>query len=124
MLIDAKDFPLVWVEASPSSDSSFEAFEALLAREQTFVLLNKQTADEGQHEHTPEERKRISLWMKRNKAALRSFVKASIYIEPNAAKRLAAKPFAVLYEKFWGFAMFTTASEAQSLALARKLLAQ
>ncbi|PMX27496.1 MULTISPECIES: hypothetical protein [unclassified Pseudomonas] len=127
MLIDATQFPLVWMQISTPSknpeDSPFAEFEALLARKEVFVLLNDESLDSGEHEHSPEEMKQTSLWMKRHKSDLRAFVKASIHIEPNTAKRLASKAFAVMYEKFWGYPMLMTVTKEEALALAQKLLA-
>ncbi|SKC74305.1 hypothetical protein [Paraburkholderia hospita] len=126
MLIDAAQFPLVWMRINAPSNnaeaSPFSEFEALLAREEVFVLLNDEELDKGEHEHSPEEMKQTSLWMKRHKSELRAFVKAAIYIEPSTAKRLATKAFAVVYEKFWGYPMLMVASNDEALALAKKLL--
>lgn len=129
MLIDASQFPMVWMRLNaPGADptvSPFAEFEGLLARKEVFVLLNDEGLDkgeQGEHEHPQEEMKQTSLWMKRHKSELRAFVKAGIYIEPNTAKRLATKAFALMYEKFWGFPMLTVATRDEALALARKLL--
>jgi len=126
MLIDTSQFPLVWIQLNtPGTDSeasSFAEFEALLARKEVFVLLNGEGLDKGDHEHSPEEMKQTSLWMKRHKNELRSFVKAAIYIEPNTAKRLATKAFAIIYEKFWGYPMFMVANKNEALDLAHTLL--
>jgi hypothetical protein len=127
MLIDATQFPLVWVRLNaPSSNpeaSPFAEFEALLARKEVFVLLNDEGLDKGEHKRSPEEMKQTSLWMKRRKSELRAFVKAAVYIEPSSVKRLATKAFAVMYEKFWGYPMLLVATQDEALALARNLLA-
>jgi len=127
VLIDATEFPLVWMQiAAPSNkpeDSPFAEFEALLARKEVFVLLNDEGLDTGDHEHSPEEMKQTSLWMKRHKSDLRIFVKASIHIEPSTAKRLASKAFTVVYEKFWGYPMLIAATKEEALVMAQNLLA-
>ena len=126
MLIDASQFPLVWIRFNaPGADpeaSPFAEFEALLARKEVFVLLNDEGLDKGDHEHSPEEKKQTVLWMKRHKSELRAFIKAAIYIEPSTAKRLATKAFASVYEKFWGYPMLMVATRDQALALAQTLL--
>jgi len=126
MFIDASQFPLVWMRLNaPGTDpeaSPFAEFEALLARKRVFVLLNDEGLDKGDHEHSPEEMKQTSLWMKRHKSELRALVKAGIYIEPNTAKRLATKAFALVYEKFWGYPMLMVATKDEALALAQTLL--
>ncbi len=126
MLIDASQFPLVWMRLNaPGTDpeaSPFAEFEALLARKKVFVLLNDEGLNKGDHEHSPEEMKLASRWMKRHKSELRTLVKAGIYIERNTAKRLATKAFALMYEKFWGYPMLMVASKDEALALAQRLL--
>lgn len=128
MLIDATQFPLVWIKLmkiDPDPNASpFAKFEALLARKEIFVLINDEGIDKEEHEHshTKEDAKQTTLWMKRNKADLKAYIKAGIYIEPNAAKRLAAKAFTMVYEKFWGYPMLIVPSKDEAMALARKLL--
>ncbi|SIO95889.1 hypothetical protein [Vibrio spartinae] len=127
MQIDTSQFPLVWTRFNaPGTDpetSPFAEFEALLARKSAFVLLNDEGLDKGDHEHSPDEMKQTSRWMKRNKSELKAFVKAAIYIEPNIAKRMATKAFASVYEKFWGYPMLMVATKDEALALAQKFLA-
>jgi hypothetical protein len=126
MLIDATQFPLVWMRfskrGSDPNASPFAEFEVLLARKEMFVLINDEGLDKGEREHSKGEAKQITLWMKRNKTDLRTFIKAGIYIEQNAAKRLAAKVFASVYEKFWGYPMLIVATKDEALTLARTLL--
>ena len=125
--IDTAHFPLVWMQIASSSGNPaakpFSEFEALLARKEAFVLLNEEGLDRGEHEHSPEEMKQVSLWMKRHKRELRTFVKAVIYVEPSSAQRLATKLFTLIYEKFWGYPMLMVATRDEALALARRLLA-
>jgi len=126
MLIDAARFPLVWMRMNAPSNNPdaapFSDFEALLARKETFVLFNDEGLDSAEHEHSPEEMKQTSLWMKRHKSELRAFVTAMICIEPSAAKRLAARAFAVVYEKFWGYPILMVANEDEAFACAQELL--
>lgn len=126
MQLDAVDFPVVWMRfKAPSTSlglSPFEEFEQLLARKQPFVLINDEGLDRSKHDETPEERKQVSLWMKRNKTALRSYVKAAIYIEPSTAKRVATKAFAAIYEKFWGYPMIMVVTMDEAVRLANDLL--
>ncbi|WP_214510294.1 hypothetical protein [Pseudomonas brassicacearum] len=125
MRIDATQFPFVWLQKTTLGDSqekSLVEFEALLARNDPFVLLSNEGLDQGQPEHSPDEMKQMALWMKRHKSELKRCVKASIHIESSLTKRLAGKAFAVVYEKFWGYPMLMTATEDEALALAQKLL--
>lgn len=126
MRIDDTHFPFVWMQmVSPGKDpdaSPFTEFEALLARKEAFVLLNDEGFAHGSHEHSPEEMKQATRWMKAHKNELRTFVKASVVIEPNTVKRTAAKPFAVIFEKFWGYPLILASSKDDALVIAHNLL--
>jgi len=124
MFIDSSTFPLVWMRqiasANDTAQAPFDEFANLLARKQAFVFLS----DDGfnDHEHTQEERKQTSLWMKKNKVEIRAFIKGMILIEPNAGKRLASKAFAIMFGKFWGYPLLVTASQEEALETAQRLL--
>lgn len=128
MVIDSTRFPLVWMKVGTAGihtgDEGFMAFEALLARGEPFVLLDEERANQQEQEHTQVEQKQLSLWMKRNKTALRSFVKAQIHIEADVTKQKAAKLFAVKFECFWGYPLFVVGTREEGLRLAHTLLAQ
>ncbi|MGR3890673.1 hypothetical protein [Pseudomonas sp. 1152_12] len=126
MRLDSTTFPVVKIvfdapnEGGP--DDTFVVFESLLARKQSFVLLHEKAVDENNHEHSHEERKQASIWMKKNKPALRAYVKGMIQVEPSAAQRLALKPFAVMFGKAWGYPLLVVESKDQAWALARDVL--
>jgi len=107
-----------------TDDNGFAALETLLARAEPFVLLDDERSNGEAHEHSPEEKKQLSLWMKRHKTSLRSFVKAQIHIEPDVTKQQAAKAFARMFEAFWGYPLLVEASREDALKLAHRLLAQ
>ncbi|MBJ2287056.1 hypothetical protein FRT60_11030 [Pseudomonas haemolytica] len=126
MRLDSSTFPVVKIvfdapnEGGP--EDAFLIFERLLAREQPFVLLHEKAVDENNHEHSHEERKHASIWMKKHKAALRAYVKGMIQVEPSAAKRLALKPFAVTFGKAWGYPLLVVESRDRAWALAEDVL--
>jgi len=126
MLIDATHFPLVWMqinsEDGESDSAPFADFEKLLSRQQPLVLLNEEGLNNGQHEHSVEAMKYTTRWMKANKDALQAYVKAAIYIEPDASKREATASFSRMYEKFWGYPMLMVATKEQALTVAHQLL--
>jgi len=126
MRLDSSTFPVVKILFDAPDDGGPEdallTFEHLLAREQPFLLLHEKAVDENNHEHAHEERKRASIWMKKNKAALRAYVKGMIQVEPSAAKRLALKPFAVTFGKAWGYPLLVVESEDRAWALAQDVL--
>ncbi|MGY2397530.1 hypothetical protein [Pseudomonas sp. SDO5271_S396] len=126
MRFDSSTFPVVNILFDAPSDSGpeevFGAFEGLLARQQPFVLLHEKAVDEHNHEHAHEERRYASIWMKKNRQALRMFVKGMIQVEPSAAKRLALKPFTVTFGKAWGYPLLVVESSDRAWALARDVL--
>lgn len=69
MRLDSSTFPVVKIvfdapnEGGP--EDAFAVFESLLARQQAFVLLHEKAVDENNHEHSHEERKHASIWMKK-----------------------------------------------------------
>lgn len=122
MRLDSVQFPMVWMYPNENDPAgAFEAFDALLARQQPCVMISRD--GDTEHEHAPQERKQVALWLKRNKPALRVYVKGVIQIEPNAAKRLAIKAFMIMLSKAWGCPMFVAESEPAALEMAHKLLA-
>ncbi|MDH4573040.1 hypothetical protein [Salinicola acroporae] len=125
MSMDSSAFPLVWMRFTqePGHDhhKDFAEFEANLKRGEPFVLLSDSVPAED-HEHSPEEKKRTALWMKKHKAELRRLVLAMILIEPSSAKRLGFKPFAAVFPKFWGYPLLLAASREQAMEMARELL--
>lgn len=128
MLLDAATFPIVRMAfdqgSAGSAEEAFSAFEALLDRSTPFVIIGQGgNADSAEHEHDGDARRQLALWSKKHKPRLRKFVKAMIYVEPSAAKRLGMKAFQVMFEKFWGYPMLPAASEAEALEMAQGLLA-
>ncbi|WP_206244111.1 hypothetical protein [Novosphingobium terrae] len=108
-------------QVSPGGlEESLALFEGFLARCEVFVLIGR-----GAHrlEQDHKERKTLALWMKRHRQALQRYVLALIYVAPEAGDRLAAEIGAASYEKFWGYPMLVTASDAEALAMAGCLLA-
>lgn len=125
MSMNSSHFPLVWIslwqEPGQNSQKDFDEFEAILKRGEPFVLLSDSAPTED-HEHAPEEKKRTSLWMKKHKAELRKLVLAMVLVEPNFAKRLGFKAFAIMFAKFWGYPMLLASSREEAVNIARGLL--
>lgn len=125
MSMNSSDFPLVWMslaqEPGHDQQKDFDELEANLQRGEPFVLLSDTAPVEG-HEHSPEEKKRTALWMKKHKVELHRLVLAMILVEPNSAKRLGFKAFAVVFAKFWGYPLLLAASREQAIEMARELL--
>lgn len=126
MQLDSSTFPVVKIDfdapTGPGAEDVFVTFGRLLERQQPFLLLHDKAVDENTHEHSHEERKQASIWMKKNKPALHSYVKGMIQVEPNAAKRLALKPFAVIFGKAWGYPLLVVESKERAWTLAQDVL--
>jgi hypothetical protein len=127
MSMDSSNFPFVWMSLAhaPGHDSKqdFDEFEVNLKRGEPFVLLSD-SAPADDHEHTQEEKRHTSLWMKKHKAELRKLVLAMVLVEPNATKRVAFKAFAIVFAKFWGYPLMLVASRDEAIHAAEKLLSQ
>lgn len=125
MSMNSADFPLVWMNLAQGPghehQDDFDAFEENLRRGEPFVLLTD-TAPSEEHEHSPEEKKRMGLWMKQHKAELRRLVLAMILVEPNPTKRITFKAFSVVFTKFWGYPLYLAPSREQAIEMAKELL--
>ncbi len=125
MLVDDARFPIVHLYYNRTDergdDASFQIFEDLLKREKTFVLIG--VGEDADHDQSVEERKRVTLWMKRNRQALHSYIRAMVFIEPSKTKRFLTKASAPVFRKFWGFPILVAASEAEAQGTAARLLA-
>lgn len=125
MLVDDTKFPIVRLHYSLADDRgddvSFQCFETLLARKQHFVLIG---LGAGPDQVQPaEDRKRLTLWMKRNRHALHAYVRAMVYVDPSPAKRFIAKASAQVFQTFWGYPLLVSGCEAEAEAVAARLLA-
>lgn len=125
MLVDDTKFPIVRMHYNRADDRgdevSFQIFEDLLARKRPFVLIG--LGAEPDQVQSTEERKRLTLWMKRNRQALHTHVRAMVYVEPSPAKRFLAKTSAPIFQKLWGYPILVSASEAEAEGIAARLLA-
>lgn len=126
MFLDSSAFPYVWILTSSSTkedsqESILNQFETLLAHKQPFILLNEDAL--ANHKDTPEERKQTSLWIKKHKPELRAYVKGMVQIEPDLAKKQAAKAFAVNFMKVWGYPLVVVSSKSLALSVAQNVLA-
>ena len=127
MPLDITNFPLVWMsyDEAPDHDhdADFAALELCLKRGAPFVILSDNApTEEEDHDHSQEEKKRTTLWMKKHKAELRTLVLAMIVIEPSGAKRLAFKTFGAVFSKFWGFPLRIAVTRAEAMDVAKNLL--
>jgi len=87
---DVADFPLVRLmpEGLPEGYAvQWEAeMETLIKQPEPFVMVV--AALEGEHQEAHEDRKRRTLWMKRNRDALARRCRGMVAVEPNAGKRM------------------------------------
>ncbi|TGX49129.1 hypothetical protein E5A73_20005 [Sphingomonas gei] len=122
MRLDDAAFPIVRMHYDVAGDGdSLALFDALLAREQPFVVLA--LSADPDHMQTGEERWQLSRWMKRNREPLNRLVRAMVYVEPQPARRFIAKASAPVFRTVWGYPLFVADSEADALPTAERLLA-
>lgn len=129
MHVDINEFPQVWMDftlgVGQTTDEVLAVYTDLLARGEPFVFLGEGGDFEGDRAaQDVADRKKTSLWMKRNRTAITALVRAMIYIEPNVSKRITVRAFALVYEKFWGYPMFVAASREEAMAIVRTVLPQ
>lgn len=121
---DIENFPVVKISYQSSDQISLEEniarFEALLDRQQAFVLLGEGPAPEQQASH--EERKFVAAWVKQKRSNLAEFVKALVHIETDEQSRLLMQKFANNYVKFAGYPMFVVTSQQQAQQIIRSVL--
>ncbi|CAB5681929.1 Uncharacterised protein [Delftia tsuruhatensis] len=124
MYIDSSSYPLVRMgyerDKAQPVDRLLEDFSALLDRGQAFVFFSD--GDMSQEERSPEERKKVVLWMKARRTELKSLVRALVHAEPDAHKREQARAFAQMFGKAWGYPMLLVASTQEARQTALDLL--
>ncbi|WP_273829126.1 hypothetical protein [Pseudomonas sp. SBT1-2] len=128
MNIDHHQFPLVWMHYRGAAGQAdpFSQLDQLLQRQKPFVLV---TADAPGEQPQPGEDaqaslKQASLWMKRNKEAIRRWIRASIVIAPDGATQARVEAFADTYRKFWGYPLLHCASKEAAVTMVDQLLGQ
>lgn len=128
MYFDHQHFPMVWMRhAAPDpafETDPFQRLEQLMTRGHAFVLLSEGMPDpqERASEQSRARLKQGALWMKRNKATIRRWIKAMIVIAPDPQARAGVEAFAGNYEKFWGYPLLHSASPLSAVHLAQQLL--
>lgn len=124
MYIDSSSYPLVRMgyerDKAVPVDRLLEDFSALLDRGQAFVFFSD--GDMSQEERSPEERKKVVLWMKARRPELKSLVRALVHAEPDVQKRAEAEAFAQMFGKAWGYPMLLVASTQEARQRAAQLL--
>ena len=126
MQIDIQDFPLVRMDYSGVGNQTIEqtlqVLEQCLQRKQAFVFLAGGADFDKDPNENVADRRAVAVWMKQHKAELRDYAKAMYYVEASTVKRLAAKAFSVIYDKFWGHPMIVTESRDDAVCQAYELL--
>lgn len=128
MYFDHQHFPLVWMrraeDAGQPGVDPFQQLEGLMQRAQAFVLMSDVLPEPEQRNSAQSKAmlKQGSLWMKRNKAAIRRWIKAMIVIAPQPESQARVEAFADSYEKFWGYPLLHSASPLAAAAMAQQLL--
>ncbi|KIS41570.1 hypothetical protein [Kosakonia radicincitans] len=133
LCIDESEFPLVWLiqvdqmenrsSQSEAYDNSFIQLEKILGKKIPFVIISAtEFEDEEQHEHSKEEKMKLALWLKKNKANVKKYIIAQIQIVPENKQSLILKGFAKAFSKFWGYPMLIVSDKENAIVKANNLL--
>jgi len=110
MFLDTTDFPRVRVCPAHSESEWESQFDALFARAQRFVLLGVMSHAQGD---APQgERKRLVLWLKRNRLALAQWCAGAVIVQTSRALALASKAMAPALTKAFGIPVRIVEREA------------
>ncbi|MBB3929278.1 hypothetical protein GGR25_000297 [Kaistia hirudinis] len=128
MLLDVSQFPLVFLREHEEKNSSVgEVFErnaqleALLNRQEPFVLIADHAAHDHDHE-TPEERKGKALFFKRIKDRMRQYCLGLIVIEGASPFNSATRTAATAVSNALGFSVRFAADEQSAIAIGGTML--
>ncbi|HDX3930724.1 TPA: hypothetical protein ROF83_002714, partial [Citrobacter freundii] len=111
------------IESDASSNDILIAISKLLQKKQPFVFICSGLPTESNKENDDvNERRKITTWMKDNKAAIGQLIKGHIHIIPETTKRTELESFSVTFERFWGYPMFIVATENEAREKANALL--
>lgn len=131
--IDESEFPLVWLiqvdqmenrsSQSEAYDNSFIQLEKILDKKIPFVIISAtEFEDEEQHEHSKEEKMKLALWLKKNKASVKKYIIAQIQIVPENKQNIILKGFVKAFSKFWGYPMLIVSDKDSAIVKANNLL--
>lgn len=121
---DVRAFPIVrlFPESLPAGYSLLweEEMDALLGQPTPFVILmgNTEVAVEAH-----EDRKRRTLWLKRNRDGLEQRCKGLVGVQPNAVKRLVMQTHSATLSALFKVPLRIVASDEEAETLGRALLA-
>lgn len=101
MHIDTSHFPRVWISSMGSSNWESQ-LNSLLHQSEQFVLLTCEVPGREQ-ESTKEERKRLALWLKRNRAQLKRVCAGSIVVATSPTVALSLRITLAPLGKAFGF---------------------
>lgn len=127
--INDKNFPVVLVTIKPvkpgeDTDTYFSDFAALLNRGEKFVMINiSNSPDVKETKSNKEHIKKMNLWMKSHKEALRENVLAMIQVESDEARRAQAIAFQETFFKYWGHKLVVVNTYEEAIEEANNELA-
>lgn len=133
LYIDESEFPLVWLKKaekmksnlsqSETYDNNLIQLEKILDKKTPFIIINEtNSGDEEQHEHSKDEKMKLALWLKRNKASVKKYIIAQIQIVPHNKQNLILTGFTKAFSKFWGYPIFITSDKETALENAKSLI--
>lgn len=110
MHIDTRHFPRVWISSTGSSNWESE-LDSLLHQSERFVLLTREVPGREQ-EADKEERKRLALWLKRNREQLKRVCAGSIVVVTNPVVALSLHATLAPLGKAFGYPVRVVAEDS------------
>lgn len=101
MHIDTSHFPRVWISSIGSTNWESQ-LDSLLHQSEQFVLLTSEIPGREQ-ETDKEERKRLALWLKRNREQLKRVCAGSIVVVTNPIVALSLRTTLAPLGKAFGY---------------------
>jgi hypothetical protein len=125
MKIDSTAFPIVRMQYNTPEplrmEDALAEMSGLIARGKPFVFLAE--GGLGDAHSDVSDHKKLTLWMKANKALIAQNIRAHVHVVADATEMQAANDFAPAFLKFWGYPMLVADSIEKGLGKAHELLA-
>ncbi|WP_086980754.1 hypothetical protein [Vibrio aphrogenes] len=128
MKLDISEFPFVWMDYMPLEDDPvdevLQQIRGLLDRNEPFVFISRSFPEgDSSNQESKEDRHKVAVWKKENKHDIHQFIKANIQIVSDTNQQASIDAFSELFERFWGYPMFTATTEQKAYLKAFTLLA-
>ncbi|MFK0375966.1 hypothetical protein [Pandoraea sp. NPDC090278] len=103
MQIDTSQFPFVHLSRQPYDMNWESGLDALLTRQERFVLISRQSPTEHDDAPPGDEKRRFALWLKRNRSELKAWCAGAILVADDASFMRLLGPAVHALAKAFGF---------------------